>query len=170
MGDAEEKSSVDEAAVGASLPGAGAHLLSRLFFRWVLLPAAIIVPVGGAAGVAWRLAHMRARAEDVEAAQAIVEQATDEAEAEVDESQRSDLDQDVEAAALARRRGVPARDLAGLANMLAALQQVPQPSPEERMLRQAEKARQRAEEKAKRRALMNAGLIARDSEGRQVME
>lgn len=141
MGGPEPKTSAQKAALGTSLPGAAGHALSRLAFRWLVVPLVIVVPAGGAA-VAWRLAHLRATAADAETAHALVERATNEAEAKVDEALRSDTDPEVAAqAARARRAERSPNDLESLAKALTTLQQAPPPPTPQELLREADEAR-----------------------------
>jgi hypothetical protein len=145
MGAPKPEKSVEKAALGASLPGAAAHALSRLAFRWLVLPLVVVVPVGGAAALAWRLAHLRHTAEDVEAVQALVERATDEAELNVDDTLRSDTEPDARVTkGSAQRGGSSARDLDSLAQALAALRQAPPPPAPEDLLRAADEARRQS--------------------------
>lgn len=152
MGAPEPKRSVDKAALGASLPGATAHAISRLLFRWLLLPTAIVLPVGGAAALAWQFIRLRPSAEDVAATQAAVAKLTDEAEGAVDEELRSDTDPDIQAADVARGRrrgGLTREQLEAIATTMAS---VKYPPTGEELLVDADEARRQGQwEEAARR-------------------
>lgn len=146
MSETEPEPSANRAALGASLPGAAAHVVTRSLLRRLLLPLVLAVPVGGAVvGVAWRLSHLRASAEDVAATQAAVVRATDEVEATVDEALRGETTSGVSGADALRARpprGPTQEQLDTLAAKLDALKHLPPP---EEVFAEASAARARGD-------------------------